>query len=280
MAARSGRSGIKRSRRFYLVTAIAAGCVIQAAPVFAGVLHTTDRLTDDEKVTLVRDLDAEYAKAKGLIPRSKKPLEIDANGTWDKAAWEKETRKMGAAARLGDKVQITKVVLDGDKLILELNGGLKSGRKWYDHVQVGMGASTSPVGRNSGGPTFGSIIEINFHKPMENLTPADVKKILSPLLDFDKHSVTTVYVETLPPAMQAAIKDKRAIEGMDREEVLMALGHPEHKYRESKNGVDTEDWIYGTAPGKITFVTFAGSKVVKVKEEYAGLGMVSERHPN
>jgi hypothetical protein len=116
---------------------------------------------------------------------------------------------------------------------------------------------------------------------MENLTADDVKKILSPLLDFDKRTVTKVYTETLPPAMQSAIKQKRAIEGMNREQVTMALGHPDHKYRETKNGVDTEDWIYGAAPGKITFVTFAGSKVVKVKEEYAGLGMVSDNgHPN
>ena len=29
---------------------------------------------------------------------------------------------------------------------------------------------------------------------------------------------------------------------------------------------------YSESPGKISFVTFAGSKVVKVKDEYAGLG--------
>jgi hypothetical protein len=30
--------------------------------------------------------------------------------------------------------------------------------------------------------------------------------------------------------------------------------------------------MYGQAPGKVTFVTFQGNKVVKVKEQYAGLG--------
>ena len=39
-----------------------------------------------------------------------------------------------------------------------------------------------------------------------------------------------------------------------------------------KDGVDFEDWVYGTPPGKIVFVTFEGDKVVKVKEDYAGLG--------
>ena len=42
--------------------------------------------------------------------------------------------------------------------------------------------------------------------------------------------------------------------------------------RETRDGLETEDWIYGVAPGKITFVTFNGDKVIKVKEEYAGLG--------
>jgi len=238
-------------------------------------VHASDKLTEDEKISLVRDLNAEYAKAKTLIPRSKKPLAIDSNGTWDKSQWENAARTMGPAARLGDQVQITKVSLEGDRLVLELNGGLKSGRKWYDHVQIGMG-STAPVHNGPATPTLGTVIEINFHKPMENLTANDVKKILVPLLDFDKRSVTKVYTETLPQAMQNAIKQKRAVEGMDREEVTMALGRPDHKYRESKNGIDTEDWIYGNPPGKITFVTFAGSKVVKVKEEYAGLGMVQD----
>ncbi len=59
---------------------------------------------------------------------------------------------------------------------------------------------------------------------------------------------------------------------MDKEQVRMALGQPTHKERESKDGEDLEDWIYGTPPGKIVFVTFNGEKVSKVKEDYAGLG--------
>ena len=108
---------------------------------------------------------------------------------------------------------------------------------------------------------------------MENLTSEEVKKILAPVLDFDKRSATKLYSETLPPEVQKAIAEKRALEGMNRDEVLLALGHPDHKYRETKDGVDLEDWIFGTPPGKITFVTFNGSKVVKVKEQYAGLGI-------
>ena len=72
--------------------------------------------------------------------------------------------------------------------------------------------------------------------------------------------------------MRTAIKEKKAIEGMDREQVVLAMGRPVRKSRETKDGVDFEDWIFGQAPGKITFVTFSDGKVVKVKESYAGLG--------
>ncbi|MBV9768347.1 MAG: hypothetical protein JOZ32_02145 [Bryobacterales bacterium] len=60
---------------------------------------------------------------------------------------------------------------------------------------------------------------------------------------------------------------------MDRDQVLLAVGRPRHKERNvSGDGDETEDWIYGDPPGKITFVTFTGSKVTVVKEAYADIG--------
>jgi len=225
----------------------------------------------------VRDLSSEYAKARATIPRSSSPLEYNADGTWNIKQWQSAQLAKGTACRAGDQIQITKITLEGDAMLIEINGGLKSGKKFMDHVSIGVGVAVPVTNGQSGQPTFGTVIELNFHKPMENLSPDDVKKILSPLFEWDKHSVTKVYSETLPPDMQHAIAEKRAIEGMTREEVVMALGHPDHKYREtSKQGVETEDWIYGNPPGKITFVTFQGPKVVKVKDEYAGLGIQTQ----
>lgn len=251
--------------------------MIAAFGAHAGVLKSSDRLTDDEKIELLRNLTAEFGKSKVLIPRSKKPLAYDVNGTWDKGKWQQQSQETGVAARLGDDVKITHIAFESDKLVLEINGGLKSGRHWYDHIEGGMGNNTRPVGSGDYQPTTGTNIEIDFHKPLENLSSADVKKVLAPLIDFDKHSVSQVYSETLPPETRKAIADKRAIEGMNRDEVLMAMGHPLRKYRETnKEGIDVEDWIYGQAPGRVTFVTFAGTKVVKVKEQYAGLGIQTQ----
>ena len=105
----------------------------------------------------------------------------------------------------------------------------------------------------------------------------EIKKMLAPILDFEKHSATEQYVETLPKPIKDAIAAKKAIVGMDRDQVLLAVGRPVRKSRESKEGIDFEDWVYGQPPGKITFVTFQGEKVVKVKDAYAGWAGVPRR---
>src|SRR5205823_12623179 len=111
----------------------------------------------------------------------------------------------------------------------------------------------------------GTNMALLFDKRVPPLKAAELKKLLAPILDFEKHSATKNYVETLPAPVQEAIKQKKAIEGMDKDQVLLALGKPRHKERATdKEGNEIEDWIFGEPPGIITFVTFNGSKVAKV----------------
>lgn len=229
-------------------------------------------LTDQDKVEILRGLDAEYAKVKVLLPRSKKPLPFSSGGKWDQAQWESMGKDRQPTARAGDQVQITGVAFDNDKIVLEINHGFKGGGHWYDHMQAGVGGMATPMGGPSGPGATGTYIAVEFPSKVPSLQTADLKKMLAPVFDFDKHSATANYVETLPAPIRAAIQAKKAIEGMDRDQVLLAMGKPRTKDRETRDGVDLEDWIYGAPPGTITFVTFAGSKVVKVKDEYAGLG--------
>jgi hypothetical protein len=250
------------------------GYAVIAILMFApGLWPAGNKLTWEDRVELNRGLTAEYATVKALLPRSRKALEFDAASGYDKKQWAEIARESGPAARNGDLVQITKVEIDEDKLVLQINGGFKGGRKWYQGVQIGVGGATAPVSTNgdSNAPG-GTSIAILFHKPLEPIKASEIKKMLAPVLDFEKHSVTQLYSESLPPETQAAIKDKRVLVGMDHEQVRMALGQPQHKSRETQDGLDVEDWVYGTPPGKITFVTFSGDKVIKVKDSYAGLG--------
>ncbi len=230
------------------------------------------KLTVDERIELTRGLMAEYATVKTFLPRSKKPLVFESTGTYDKKAWEEAGKQMGPAARVGDLVQITKVTIDEERLILEINHGPKGGQHWYRNVQVGMGNSTTPISTGDSNAPGGTNIEILFHKSLSGIKVAVIKRMLAPVLDFEKHSATELYVENIPPEVKQAIQEKRVTEGMDREQVVMALGRPNHKSREVVDGMELEYWVFGEAPGKIVFVTFNGNKVIKVKEQYAGLG--------
>jgi hypothetical protein len=254
-------------RKSALLALLASACLSAAQ---AG----GDKLTEADRIELVRGLSAEYATAKVGLPRSKKALDVDPKGDYDKSVWDGASRQYGPAARAGDLVQVTKIDIQSDRIVFEINGGFNAGKgKWYQHVQIGMNGPISQ-GDQSDAPG-GTSIALLFHNPVPPVNSAGIKKMLAPILDFEKQSATETYVESLPPKFQEAVKQKRAVEGMDRDEVLLALGKPVRKVREVQNGDETEDWIYGVPPGKIVFVTFKDSKVIKVKEAYAGLGTVA-----
>ena len=243
-----------------------------ATSLSADSVKDSSKLNFDQRVEIVRGLMAEFATVKTFLPRSKKPLPFESTGKYDKQKWDEIGREFGPAARVGDLVQITKVTLEDEKILFEINGGMKGKRKWYENVEVGMGQRTTPIGGQATNAPGGTYIALEFGKPVPGLLAADIKKMLAPILDFEKHSATEQAIESLPPEVQKAVKENRAIEGMDRDQVIMALGKPRTKSRETKEGMELEDWIYVNPPGKLVFVTFNGNKVLKVKETYAGLG--------
>ena len=234
------------------------------------------KLTEDDRVEILRGMLSEYATVKALLPRSKRPLPFDASGSWNKEVWAQAGREFGPAARVGDLVQITHVAIENNQIVFEINNGMKGkgSGTWRDHVQVGVGPTMAPINRqqNSNAPS-GTSIALLFGGPVPEVKADEIKKILTPVLDFDAQTAADNYVEKLPEPIQKAIKANKAIVGMDRDQVLLAIGKPRHKERNVTNdGAETEDWIYGDPPGKITFVTFVGAKVTRIKEDYADIG--------
>jgi len=233
----------------------------------------------DERIEISRGLVAEFATAKVILPVSKKPLVIHSNGQYDKSDWEHALLENGPAARLGDQIQITRVEIEDKKILIEINGGTRTGH-WYDHVQIGMGGgglggpSTTTVPVNQSGQTArGSHVVLVFPGSVPSLKAAEIRQMLAPIFDFEKHSASEQYVDKLPEPIKKAIKEQRAIEGMDRDQVLLALGRPKSKSREiSRDGDEIEDWVYGEPPGKMTFVKFNENKVVSIQESYANIG--------
>lgn len=247
--------------------------VLVAFVAVASLQGDQKKLTFDQRVEIMRGISAEYATCKVPLPRSVKPLDYHVDGTYDKAKWIESGKQFGPAGRIGDLVQVTHVDIDKDSIILVINNGMKKKGGWKDHVSVGMGGANTPIngGQQTNSPG-GTTVALRFNDSIGEVTSADIKKMLAPILDFEKHSATEQYAETIPPEIKKAIEDKKPIEGMDRDQVIMALGKPVRKSREMKDGVEYEDWIYGNPPGRVTFVIFSGAKVVRVKDTFAGLG--------
>src|SRR5262249_43832125 len=139
-----------------------------------------------------------------------------------------------------------------------------------DRIQVGVGVgnTTTPVPRDDKtAKAKGSKVVVRFAKKVpSNLTPDHLREILIPLLDFNKHNFMKTGLESLPPEFQEAVKAKEAKIGMDRSTVIMALGRPDNKFRETKAGVYTEQWLYYQRGLRALFITFENNVVVEIKQ--------------
>lgn len=231
-------------------------------------------MTVSERAELIRNLNAEYGTAKVQIPRSKKPLQLRASGQYNREQWSEAMMKFGPAARVGDLVQITAVKFENRKLIFEINYGISGGRRWWHRIQVsGTSSRGTTLGahQNTHAPG-GTKLALVFQDGLPSKTAADYKKMLGPVLDFERRSATELYLDSIEPRFREAIERNEVIEGMDKEMVLLAKGKPSKKVRDFKDGVETEDWIYGQPPGEIVFVTFLGGDVIRIKEAVAEMG--------
>ena len=130
-------------------------------------LHAdSKKLTEDQRIEILRGLSSEYAKIKVLLPRSKKALEFSNDGTWDHDVWQAAFKELGAAGRIGDLIQVTHVEIDKDRIILDLNGGMKGKRRFLDHLQIGMGTQTSPISQPATNAPGGTTVALTFGGPI------------------------------------------------------------------------------------------------------------------
>ncbi len=228
----------------------------------------SERMTPQTRLLVIRDLTAERVFARRLFPIGEKGLQIK-NGvvTPSDAKVVALASENGAAARPGDRVVISNVVIKENAIVLEINGGPKKHEKWYQHIQVGAQGGMSTVG---GAPKSleakGSEVTLAFDKYVPELTGEQVRDMLSPVFDFKALNQAEAYEKTLPPKVQEAIKDHKVLVGMDRDMVIYAKGRPPKKIRDKDDsGVDYEEWIYGTPPEEVDFVRFHGSLVCRLE---------------
>jgi hypothetical protein len=228
-------------------------------------------LTQPSELALVRYVDGEFAHVVKSLPAGKEGFIMHPMQPFDDKMLHRELSSKGAAVNPGDSVQITALKFRKNRLVLLLNGGGNKG-SWRDRIQYGIsGIPTASASPNNNGtePTApGSTLVLDFGGPIPEMTPDQLKAMLAPVLNFShERSAALQWSQTLPPEMQKAITEKRAIVGMTRDMVEAAIGKPDKKVRErNADGDETEDWIYGQPPAITMFIEFIGDKVTSVKQ--------------
>jgi hypothetical protein len=227
---------------------------------------------------ILRILVAEQGFAMRPLPRGKKGLTLAANGKLSPAgeSYVSQVTEQGLSVKPGDRVVLSDVKIDKEKMVFEINGGPDHKHEFLRHVQIGMGGPnmTNPVVQDNGQEPAGARITLAFSKFVPEVTPAQVKALLAPLISFDMKTPVQAYTDTLPPALKKAILDHKVMVGMSTEMVLFAMGQPESKSREIEGQMPFEEWIYGHPPQDVQFVRVNGNRVIRV--EVAKLGQPLE----
>jgi hypothetical protein len=234
-------------------------------------------LQENSKLALIRYVSGEFAKAIKPLPAGKEGFHVSVGKPLETETLDRAVATHGPAVNTGDSVQITKLEFHDHQIIVDVNGGGRGKKHWRDHLQIGMGGGGYPPAQSTPAqdpgppgmqPGMGSTIFLEFNKPLPDITPDELKHILSPFLNFSKErSAAVQWFDTLQPEMKKAIQDRRPVVGMDREELVAAIGKPDRKVRErDSDGNDIEDWIYGQPPSKTVFVRFMGDHVTSIKQ--------------
>jgi hypothetical protein len=225
------------------------------------------QISRDAKFELLRTVLADQAAARIAMPFGTEGVEVSESGDINKEKLDKEMKKNGQSVESGRTVTITDMSFSDNKIELELDGGGKNKKSFLDHVEVGVGYGGGPVREDKTKKAKGSKVVLRFAKKVPpDLKPEALKEMLKPVLDFNKQIAVQSPVDALPPEFREAVKAKEAKIGMDRDTVIMALGRPDKKVREKKDGVDVEDWIYFQRGLRAKFITFENNVVVRIAE--------------
>jgi hypothetical protein len=240
---------------------------------YAQIKPTSVPLTESEldpktRQELIRVMQSEQGFAMRPFPRGHKGLTLVANGKMNPAGEEylNMVTAQGLCAKPGDRLVLSDVKIEHNKIIFELNGGPDPKHRFLRHIQLGTGSMSAPVVQSNDQETTGARLTLEFksgHLP--ELTGAQVKALLAPLISFDVKTPIEAFTDTLPPKLKEAILNHRVMVGMSTDMVLFAKGQPQNKTREMEGQMPFEEWIYGRPPKDIEFVRINGNRVIRVE---------------
>jgi hypothetical protein len=237
----------------------------------------TEPLDEKGRQELIRDLESEQGFAHRELPLGT-GLTLVANGamTPKDEDYKKMLYEKGQSAAPGDRVQVTSLRFEANKMIIDFNGGPYAKHRFLSHIELnGMQlAQEGPL-------ATGCRVTLLFEGGIPEVTAAEVKALLDPVVDFRAKTSVEAYTDTLPPKVREAVEAHEILVGMTRRMVIASMGEPKTKEREHKAATDDnspvyEEWIYGETPQPIQFVRFQNGRVVRL--EIAALGKPLEIH--
>ncbi len=216
---------------------------------------------------LITAFTAEQGFARRPLPLDSHGLVLHANGELkpDGISYEEMLQRHGVSAKAGDRIVISDVSIEPNRIVFEFNGGPDHKHKFLRHVSVGAGGGDMPLVRDNGEEPVGSRLTLVFEGYVPEMTPDQLRALIQPVIDFSVKTPLEAYVDTLPPKLKEAILSHHVLVGMDHKMVVYALGSPQNKVREQNNGVAFEEWIYGESPQPVQFVRFQGNRVTQVE---------------
>jgi hypothetical protein len=228
---------------------------------------TQSELDAKTRSELIRVLQAEQGFAMRPFPMGHKGLKLEANGKLTPAgeSYLDMVTENGICAKPGDRVVLSDIKFDHNKIIIELNGGPDLKHRFLRHIQLGGGGAMSPVVQDDGQPATGARLTLEFKGHIPELTGAEVEALLAPLISFGVKTPIEAFTDTLPTKLKSAILDHNVMVGMTTDMVLFALGQPERRVREIDGQMPFEEWIYGAPPKPVEFVRINGNRVIRVE---------------
>ena len=216
---------------------------------------------------LLRFLQADQGFAMRPLPRGHKGLTLAANGLLDPAGepYLEMITAQGISAKPGDRVVITDIKFDRNKIAFMLNGGPDAAHRFLRHIELGTGPMMTPMSQDDGSQATGARITLTFKDRVPEMTGKQVEALLAPLISFEVKTPIQAFTDTLPPKLKEAILDHQVLVGMSTDMVLFAKGKPENKIREMDGQMPFEEWIYGKPPQEVDFVRINGNRVIRVE---------------
>ncbi len=223
-------------------------------------------LTSHNREDLLRFLQSEQGFAMRPLPIT--TITLKANGPMEPSGsdYVNAIREKGLSVRAGERVVVTDIKIEKDRILLDFNGGPEHKHKFLRHIQIGMDPNmTTPIVQDNGQPPSGSRIALVFPHDVPDMTGMQVEALVRPIVDFSLKTPVQAYTDTLPPAIRKSILDHHVLVGMNQDMVIASLGQPRTKVRERDGQMPFEEWIYGEPPDPVQFVRFNNNRVIRVE---------------